>query len=106
MFEKIDTHIYILHPFTFSQNLSKDTLIQDITGKEMKAMDIISFGIKYLKEEMQRFISSSDSIDESEVKFVLTVPAIWDDAAKQFMIEAAIKVYQSISLYKKKKEEI
>ena len=55
-------------------------------------MDIIAFGIKCLKDEMQRFISRTRSIDESDIKFVLTVPAIWDDAAKQFMIEAAIKV--------------
>lgn len=31
-------------------------------------------------------------IEESDVMWVLTVPAIWDDKSKQFMREAAEKV--------------
>lgn len=31
-------------------------------------------------------------IKEDDVDFVLTVPAIWGDAAKMFMREAAVKV--------------
>lgn len=31
-------------------------------------------------------------IREKEMHWVLTVPAIWDDSAKQFMREAGVKV--------------
>lgn len=37
-------------------------------------------------------------IQEEEIHWVLTVPAIWDDSAKKFMRDAAEKVfnYQNI----------
>jgi molecular chaperone DnaK (HSP70) len=31
-------------------------------------------------------------VTEDDISWVLTVPAIWSDAAKQFMKEAAVKV--------------
>jgi len=37
-------------------------------------------------------------IEQSDVMFVITVPAIWNDASKQFMREAAIKVSDYISI--------
>lgn len=39
-------------------------------------------------------------IQEEEIHWVLTVPAIWDDSAKKFMRDAAEKVfnYQNILL--------
>jgi hypothetical protein len=33
-----------------------------------------------------------DVIDPRDINWVLTVPAIWSDAAKQFMREAAVEV--------------
>ena len=35
-------------------------------------------------------------IEQSDVMFVVTVPAIWNDAAKQFMREAAVAVRRII----------
>ena len=63
-------------------------------GKPMQALTVFSLAIRYLKEHciakiqvyMKRKIQDEDSY------FVLTVPAIWDDPAKQFMREAAEKV--------------
>lgn len=48
-----------------------------------------------LENDMQRFHSVEDSFKISDINFVLTVPAIWDDTAKMFMREAAIKVILS-----------
>jgi molecular chaperone DnaK (HSP70) len=51
--------------------------------------------IKYLKDDL---IESSgkrladSKIRDSDIHWVLTVPAIWNDAAKQFMREAAEQV--------------
>lgn len=70
-------------------------MINDITGKEMKAMDVFSICINYLKNAMlceMNLQLADGEIVENDIDFVLTVPAIWGDEAKLFMREAAIKV--------------
>ena len=41
---------------------------------------------------MSRQRLKDGGVTDADVHWVLTVPAIWDDAAKQFMREAAEKV--------------
>lgn len=57
-------------------------------------MDVFSICIKHLKdsmlEEMNKKVASD--IFLTDIDFVLTVPAIWGDAAKMFMREAAVQV--------------
>ncbi|KAK3576881.1 hypothetical protein CHS0354_012936 [Potamilus streckersoni] len=57
----------------------------------MSAMTIFTMTIRYLKKHFQHlFIERCASgISESEILWVLTVPGIWNDSAKQFMREAA-----------------
>ena len=61
--------------------------------KEMSAMTVFSECIYYLKDHL---ISTCRDrrcgLAADEIHWVLTVPAIWDDSAKQFMREAAINV--------------
>ena len=63
-------------------------------GKSMQALTVFSLAIRYLKEhsfaKIQAFCKGM--ILDKDLYFVLTVPAIWDDPAKQFMREAAEKV--------------
>jgi hypothetical protein len=69
--------------------------IQDITGKSLSANVVFSLSIKYLKDDLIENLKSSlldKVIQESDIHWVLTVPAIWNDAAKQFMRSAAEKV--------------
>ena len=65
--------------------------IKDILYKEMAAMDVFSLSMKYLKDHMEEAIRKNNE-DAYLMKYVLTVPSLWDDAAKQFMKEAAINV--------------
>lgn len=76
-----------------NQGLNKDMILEDITGtKSMKAIDVFSHCIRYLKDEMFKIISDRvTSIDPSDIMYVLTVPAIWDDSSKQFMRQAAVQ---------------
>ena len=37
------------------------------------------------------------TLDEKLIRWVITVPAIWSDASKQFMREAALKVYKEVT---------
>ena len=62
-------------------------------GKPMQALTVLSLAIRYLKEHCVKHIQTSiRGLQDKDFYFVLTVPAIWDDPAKQFMREAAQKV--------------
>jgi molecular chaperone DnaK (HSP70) len=53
--------------------------------------------IRYLKDQFLGMARDQvTSITESDVQLVLTVPAIWNDAAKQFLREAAVEVIINI----------
>ena len=42
---------------------------------------------------MERLDKRGTGVQMEEIKWVLTVPAIWTDSAKQFMRKSAEKVY-------------
>jgi hypothetical protein len=60
----------------------------------MFAIDIFSMSIRYLRNhfffELQKHYSD---IEETDIHYVITIPAIWDDNGKQFMRMAALKVF-------------
>lgn len=77
------------------QKLHRNTLVEDMTGKKMRALDIFSISINTLKNTMLKTMNmrlADGMISEKDIDFVLTVPAIWGDEAKLFMREAAIQV--------------
>jgi molecular chaperone DnaK (HSP70) len=65
--------------------------LEDITGKKFRAIGIFAMAIRCLKsrllENMKR--RGYGTVKESEIRWVITVPAIWSDAAKQYMRQAA-----------------
>ena len=59
----------------------------------MNALTVFTMSIKYLKEHLLNTLGNRASgVTDRDVHWVLTVPAIWNDNAKQFMREAAEKV--------------
>jgi len=65
----------------------------------MSAMTIFSMAINYMRGHLMAALKKQVlDIEQSDVMFVITVPAIWNDASKQFMREAAIKVSDYISI--------
>ncbi|CAG2220776.1 unnamed protein product [Mytilus edulis] len=74
-----------------NRNLKKSLTIKDISGKkEMKAVDVFAACIEYLKNAtFTRAKEQIPSLEEEDIHWVLTVPAIWTEAARQFMIDAA-----------------
>ena len=67
--------------------------MEDINGKKMLAIDVFTMAIRYMREHIMNALKKQVSdIQQSDVLFVITVPAIWSDASKQFMREAAIAV--------------
>ncbi|KAL3879863.1 hypothetical protein ACJMK2_032141 [Sinanodonta woodiana] len=74
--------------------LRRNIDIEDETKKSLPAKTVFSLVIRYLKEDMLKHSTdrmSSGHTREDEITWVLTVPAIWTYAAKQFMREAAVQ---------------
>lgn len=86
---------YYFHRFKMllhDRRITRDIKIKDETKKEMEALKVFQFAIQYLKEHLYKSISDKiKGIQEHDLHYVLTVPAIWEDSAKQFMREAATK---------------
>ncbi|WAR10917.1 HS12A-like protein [Mya arenaria] len=61
-------------------------------GQTMDIIDVFGGAIKYLKDELLgTLLANAPRFEENDVKWLITVPAIWEDAAKQIMILAAEK---------------
>ena len=73
--------------------MPRDLTIEDEQGKHLSALKVISESINFLREHLMKQIERKDiPVKKTEITWVLTVPAIWSDPAKQFMREAAVKV--------------
>ncbi|XP_052816567.1 heat shock 70 kDa protein 12B-like isoform X2 [Mya arenaria] len=74
-----------------NDGLNRNATVKDITGKKMPAMTIFEMSIRYLRDHLVAELKKQvGGISESDVLYVITVPAIWTDAAKQFMREVAV----------------
>ncbi|XP_053407477.1 heat shock 70 kDa protein 12B-like [Mercenaria mercenaria] len=79
----------ILHD---NENLSRSTTVEDINGVSMPAMTIFAMSISYLRKHFLEALNcQTTGVEETDIKYVLTVPAIWNDNAKQFMRESAVQ---------------
>lgn len=71
--------------------LSRDVTIPDIEGKHMPAKTVFSLSINYLKKHLMASLDKRNcGVVMDDILWVLTVPAIWNEPAKQFMREAAV----------------
>ena len=72
-----------------------DLMLKSVNGKRMKAIDVFSASINCLKKHFLDNINNRDTrsiITVDQVRWALTVPAIWHYSSKQFMRKAAEKV--------------
>ncbi|XP_045179839.2 heat shock 70 kDa protein 12B-like [Mercenaria mercenaria] len=101
----------------YSKTINRHLKLKDVSGKQLLAKSVFALSIKFLKDDLISTVNKglmkkestcevkdkdeansveegaqaerSSAVDEHDIRWVLTVPAIWDDAAKQFMREAA-----------------
>lgn len=67
--------------------------LHTIDGKTMSCITVIAACIEHIKEKAkERIQQMNKSIEDTDIHWVLTVPAIWSEQARQFMIKAAEKV--------------
>lgn len=71
--------------------INKDLFIEDVTGKRYPAHKIFTLSIKAMVGHFREFLKKTNlsEIGLDDIKWVLTVPAIWSDAAKKFMRQCA-----------------
>ncbi|XP_053373617.1 heat shock 70 kDa protein 12A-like [Mercenaria mercenaria] len=89
-------------------NLTLKTKLRDDQGKTMPAIKIFSAAIKYLKTHLfnkltESYYNRQQSVKgnsvandvyiniDDDILWILTVPSIWSDSAKQFMRVAAVQ---------------
>ena len=80
--------------------------IEDETGKQLPALIVFCESLKFLKQSLlEEAKKQQTDIGVYDIKWILTVPAIWSDPAKSFMRRAAIEVYEAFVEYLKEKKE-
>ncbi|KAK3099987.1 hypothetical protein FSP39_013033 [Pinctada imbricata] len=84
---------YFFHRFKMAlhnEKIGSKTMIKEKCGKEMEALNVFRHCVEYLKDSLFHQLEQIfPDVEMTDLDFVLTVPAIWDDASQQFMREAA-----------------
>lgn len=62
-------------------------MITAANGKQLPAIDVFAMTLKFLKDTALEWCKSFDN-----VRWIVTVPAIWSDSAKEMMRKASDKV--------------
>ncbi|KAI1883800.1 hypothetical protein AGOR_G00235320 [Albula goreensis] len=76
----------------YNKNISRHLMITAKNGKPFSALKVFSESLRYMKDHALKTIkdhTAGKAFTASNITWVLTVPAIWDAPAKQFMREAA-----------------
>lgn len=95
--DSIHDDYYFFHHFKMSlygeKTIPKEMMLQDEHGKSLPASTVFSLAIHYLKDDLLAEANSriSNTLRVEEIQWVLTVPAIWSDSAKQFMRICAVE---------------
>ncbi|XP_052688523.1 heat shock 70 kDa protein 12A-like [Crassostrea angulata] len=73
----------------YKEKISRTDIIEDESGKPMLGLTILGMIIRYLKNDLfKKLEQRGTSLRDQDILWVVTVPAIWSDAAKQFTKEA------------------
>ncbi|NXM36977.1 HS12B protein, partial [Oxyruncus cristatus] len=76
----------------YNTNVTSRMELKATNGKMLPALTVFSESLRYLKRHALNTIQEASFqtiCDEEEITWVITVPAIWSSAAKQFMRLAA-----------------
>lgn len=77
----------------FAQIMRRSMRIKDETGKSFSLRAVFKESIRFLKDHALGAITRQEDVFPTDVFWVLTIPSIWSEPAKQFMRKAAEEVY-------------
>ena len=68
--------------------------IQSANARKLRVVEVFAHALRFFKDHCLQELSdqSSTRIVNDDIRWVITVPAIWRQPAKQFMRQAAYKV--------------
>uniref|UniRef100_A0A8C7DZA8 Heat shock protein 12B n=1 Tax=Oncorhynchus kisutch TaxID=8019 RepID=A0A8C7DZA8_ONCKI len=72
-------------------DLTMETELEAVSGRKVRAIDVFSHALRFFRVHALKEVKdqSSSLLEGDEVRWVITVPAVWRQPAKQFMREAA-----------------
>ncbi|XP_049340669.1 heat shock 70 kDa protein 12A-like [Astyanax mexicanus] len=76
----------------YGKVLHRDLMMSAKNGKKMRALKVFSESLRFMKDHALEMIgrhTAGVKYSASDATWILTVPAIWSEAAKQLMREAA-----------------
>ncbi|KAH3788754.1 hypothetical protein DPMN_166902 [Dreissena polymorpha] len=74
----------------WNKPIHKDMMLDDESGKSLPAITVFSLSIRFMIDDLTSMSNQQVSgLNLEDIYWVLTVPAIWNDSAKQFMRLAA-----------------
>ncbi|XP_053387922.1 heat shock 70 kDa protein 12B-like [Mercenaria mercenaria] len=97
--EKINTHYFYFKRFKMAlhkevgEKIQRCSLLEDILGRQLPASKVFTLSIKFMVDDMLQYLGKTvagQKLKATNIQWVLTVPAIWTEGAKQFMREAAV----------------
>uniref|UniRef100_A0A8C8RRQ3 Heat shock protein family A (Hsp70) member 12B n=1 Tax=Pelusios castaneus TaxID=367368 RepID=A0A8C8RRQ3_9SAUR len=76
-----------------TSDLTMKTELEAVNGKKVQALEVFAHALRFFKQHaVQELKDQCPSLQErNAIRWVITVPAIWKQPAKQFMREAAYK---------------
>ncbi|XP_052002685.1 heat shock 70 kDa protein 12B-like [Xyrauchen texanus] len=74
-----------------TSDLSMETELESVSGRRIRAIEVFAHALRFFREHALKEVKdqSSSVLESNEVRWVITVPAVWRQPAKQFMREAA-----------------
>ena len=88
------TCFYLLACMMWLQQLSHDTMITAANGKAHPALDVFAHALRYFRQHALQELGDQavTNLIDDDIRWIITVPAIWKPPARQFMRIAAIQV--------------
>lgn len=75
------------------ESIDQQIITEDEGGKSMPALVVFTESIKYLKQSLLDEVKNQQTdIQMNDIKWIVTVPAIWSDPAKMFMRRVSVEV--------------
>lgn len=83
-----------LHFFLIKiQGLERHLLVQDILKRFVPAHGLFMESIRFLRKHFLETLNKKGfEYEEDDIHYILTIPAIWSDVAKQIMRDSACMV--------------
>ncbi|KAL4234288.1 hypothetical protein ACF0H5_005939 [Mactra antiquata] len=77
---------------TAQQGVSASQTLKDEHGKSISALKVFAISIRFLKGHLLNALRMrGKEISTEDIKWMITVPAMWNDTSKQFIRQAAVQ---------------